>query len=70
MVDLNVVALDNHGQPVVDLTRDEFPFACPIPGSRRQSPSFVTATNNSGQPPRWRQTKLPTVAEPISRAPH
>jgi VWFA-related protein len=24
MVDLNVVALDNHGQPVVDLTRDEF----------------------------------------------
>ena len=24
MVDLNVVALDNHGQPVVDLTSDEF----------------------------------------------
>jgi len=24
MVDLNVVALDIHGQPVVDLTRDEF----------------------------------------------
>ena len=27
LVDLNVIALDNHGQPVADLTRDDFQIA-------------------------------------------
>ena len=40
LINLNVIAVDNHGQPVNDLSSDDFEVS--DAGSGRKLPSFVT----------------------------
>src|SRR5579863_4415211 len=46
LMDLNVVALDDHGRPVTDLTADDFQI---IDAGKSQKLSFFRTTGESGQ---------------------